>query len=210
MGAQGQIEQVFLNLLVHAEQYGSESPAKTICVSSSLIARRVMIEIGYSIPLNEQGAEIDPFEEGRSPDGAVGLGVCQGIIQSHGGEIRFRSGSGSDAIRMARFEIDLPIARETAHDPGPNVAHEARTAGPRSRPGADGAAGGSGLGRTAPVAGPVERTRASRGPGADGGSRGPDAAGSFRRGVLGRAAVGIGSQRLSGKNPRPCRFRSYW
>jgi signal transduction histidine kinase len=120
LGAQGQIEQVFLNLLVHAEQYGSESPAKTICVSSSLIARRVTIEIGYSIPLNEHGAEIDPFAEGRSPDGALGLGVCQGIIQSHGGEIRFRSGAGSDALRMARFEIDLPIAREMAHDAGAN------------------------------------------------------------------------------------------
>ncbi len=116
LGSQGQIEQVFLNLLVHAEQYGSESNAKTICVSSSIIARRVMIEIGYSIPLNEEGAEIDPFEDGRSPDGALGLGVCQGIIQSHGGEIRFRSGSGSDAIRMARFEIDLPIAREASHE----------------------------------------------------------------------------------------------
>jgi signal transduction histidine kinase len=126
LGVQGQIEQVFLNLLVHAEQYGSESPAKTICVSSSLIARRVMIEIGYSIPLNEQGAEIDPFAEGRSPDGALGLGVCQGIIQSHGGEIRFRGGSGTDALRMACFEIDLPVARESEHEAGPSVGQDAR------------------------------------------------------------------------------------
>jgi signal transduction histidine kinase len=124
MGAQGQMEQVFLNLLVHAEQYASESNAKTIGVSSSLIARRVMIEIGYSIPLNEQGAEIDPFSEGRSPDGALGLGVCQGIIQSHGGEIRFRSGPGSDGVRMARFEIDLPVARESEQgDAGGDAAH---------------------------------------------------------------------------------------
>lgn len=119
LGAQGQIEQVFLNLLVHAEQYASESSAKTICVSSSLIARRVMLEIAYSIPLNEYGAEIDPFAEGRSPDGALGLGVCQGIIQSHGGEIRFRGGTKADAIPMARFEIDLPVARETSHDVPP-------------------------------------------------------------------------------------------
>jgi signal transduction histidine kinase len=113
LGAQGQIEQVFLNLLVHAEQYASESPAKTICVSSTLIARRITVEIAYSVALNEHGVEIDPFAEGRSPDGTLGLGVCQGIIQSHGGEIRFRNGSKSDAIAMARFEIDLPIARES-------------------------------------------------------------------------------------------------
>lgn len=121
LGAQGQIEQVFLNLLVHAEQYATESAAKTVCVSSSVIARRVTIEIGYSIAQSEEGAEIDPFAEGRSPDGALGLGVCQGIIQGHGGEIRFRSGSKSDAIRMARFEIDLPISRESAHE----ARHEA-------------------------------------------------------------------------------------
>lgn len=120
LGSQGQIEQVFLNLLVHAEQYASESTAKTICVSSGLIARRVMVEIGYSIPLNEHGAEIDPFAEGRSPDGALGLGVCRGIIQSHGGEIRFRGGVKSETIRMARFEIDLPVARSAAHETQPN------------------------------------------------------------------------------------------
>jgi hypothetical protein len=48
--------------------------------------------------------------------------VCQGIIQSHGGEIRFRGVSGSDAIPMARFEIDLPIAREVPHDTAPHAA----------------------------------------------------------------------------------------
>ena len=122
LGSQGQIEQVFLNLLVHAEQYASESAARTICVSSGVIARLVTVEIGYSIPLNEQGAEIDPFAEGRSPGGALGLGVCQGIIQSHGGEIRFRGSAKGDAIRMARFEIDLPVARAAEHiaeTPGP-------------------------------------------------------------------------------------------
>ncbi|HML16597.1 MAG TPA: GAF domain-containing protein, partial [Bryobacteraceae bacterium] len=129
LGSQGQIEQVFLNLLVHAEQYASESAAKTIFVSSSVIARRVMIEIGYSIAQSEKGAEVDPFAEGRSRDGALGLGVCRGIIQSHGGEIRFRSGPAAEAIRMARFEIDLPIARESAHEVRREAPRSARKTG---------------------------------------------------------------------------------
>src|SRR5262249_30892758 len=36
LGSQGQMEQVFLNLLVHAEQYAAESTGKTITVSSSM------------------------------------------------------------------------------------------------------------------------------------------------------------------------------
>ena len=42
---------------------------------------------------------------------AVGLAVCQGIIQSHGGEIRFRTRPES-----ARFEIDLPLAPAAGDD----------------------------------------------------------------------------------------------
>jgi len=48
-----------------------------------------------------------PFAETE----AVGLAVCQGIIQSHGGAIRFRTRSGS-----ARFEIDLPLAPAAGED----------------------------------------------------------------------------------------------
>ena len=95
LGVQGQLEQVFLNLLVHAEQSAAEAPGKTIAVSSSVIASRVTVEIGYSVQSTEP--PLDPFSQG--------LAVCQGIVQSHGGEIRFRVRSGT-----ARFEVDLPVA----------------------------------------------------------------------------------------------------
>ncbi len=107
LGAQGQIEQVFLNLLVHAEQCAADGPAKSISVASSLIARRLTVEIAYPAAAKELESDA-AFLNGRSGEhGALGLGVCQGIIQSHGGEIRFGVYSGT-----ARFEIDLPIARE--------------------------------------------------------------------------------------------------
>lgn len=101
LGAQGQIEQVLLSLLVHAEQCAAAATAKTITVESSVLARRVLVEIAYSV----KDAPPDPFAETRSlENGGLGLAVCKGIIQTHGGEIRFTAQS-----MMARFEIDLPL-----------------------------------------------------------------------------------------------------
>jgi C4-dicarboxylate-specific signal transduction histidine kinase len=59
-GSHGQLEQVFLNLLVHAEQSLSDSSEKSIAIRSSVVARRVLVEIGYSGP---KGAA-DPFVPG--------------------------------------------------------------------------------------------------------------------------------------------------
>jgi CheY-like chemotaxis protein len=107
-GAQGQVEQVFLNLLVYAEQRASETASKTITIQTSVIAGRVLIEIGYSAPVlpAEDSTEPDPFSESRPPEmDALGMGVCQSIIRSHGGEIRFRARPGG-----GQFEVDLPPA----------------------------------------------------------------------------------------------------
>ena len=40
--------EVFLNLLVHAERYLSDSSEKSIVIRSSVVARRAVVEIGYS------------------------------------------------------------------------------------------------------------------------------------------------------------------
>lgn len=94
LGARVQLEQVFLNLLVHAGQCASQAPGKTITVVSSIAARRLAVEIAFATP--EDRTAGDPLAEG--------LGVCRGAIQSHGGEIRFQAGSG-----ISRFEVDLPL-----------------------------------------------------------------------------------------------------
>jgi signal transduction histidine kinase len=101
LGAQAQMEQVFLNLLVHAEQRAAEAATTALTVSSSIFAQRVLVDITYSTSLTEERKGAEALEEG-----ALGLGVCKGIIQSHGGEITFHARSGT-----ACFDVELPVAQ---------------------------------------------------------------------------------------------------
>jgi signal transduction histidine kinase/CheY-like chemotaxis protein len=119
LGAQGQIEQVFLNLLVHAEQSAAEHsrdvPSKTVTVSTSLMGGRVMVEIGYSARGDEE-SEADPFTESRSSGaGALSLDVCRSIVNSHGGGLHFTTRPG-----MASFEVDLPVVVRSDAPPDTN------------------------------------------------------------------------------------------
>ena len=125
LGAQGQMEQVFLNLLVHAEQSAADVPSKTVTVATSTIGGRVMVEIGYSARGDEE-PDADPFTESRtSGAGALSLGVCRSIVNSHGGGMRFTMRTG-----MACFEVDLPVTAargETPSDAGTAKSERALT-----------------------------------------------------------------------------------
>jgi signal transduction histidine kinase len=109
LGSPGQIEQVLLNLLVDAEKSAAEAKEKVITVSSSLLAKRVLVEISY--PLRSPDIRGDSTDGDHSGSGALGLGVCRGIIESHGGEFRVVRTSPA----QARFDIELPVieARQT-------------------------------------------------------------------------------------------------
>jgi len=115
LGNQSQLEQVMLNLLVHAEQSLAESPVKTIAVSSRVIARHVRISIDYSdhTHVSDQG---DPFQD--QPTGAdLGLQVCRAIVHGHGGEIRLLRNLTSGA----RFEVELPLHQYSQRTLGENL-----------------------------------------------------------------------------------------
>src|SRR5208283_1398131 len=103
LGSHGQLEQVFLNLLVHAEQSLSDSSEKSIAIRSSVVARRVLVEIGYSGPK----VAADPFVPGADEaSGGPGLGVCRSLITGHGGEIRLVQQASGDPA----FQVELPCA----------------------------------------------------------------------------------------------------
>jgi C4-dicarboxylate-specific signal transduction histidine kinase len=93
LGVEGQIEEVLLSLLVAAEQSAGRSTAKTLEVSSSLIAGRVVVEIHCP----EDAAEPAAVE--------ANLEVSRVIVQNLGGELRVRRPSGGMSL-----DLDLPIA----------------------------------------------------------------------------------------------------
>jgi signal transduction histidine kinase len=118
-GVESQIEQVFLNFLVYAEQRAADSPGKTIAVKTSVLAGRALVEIDYSPPLGAD-AEPDPFAEAASGNGAPTLEVCLGILRNHGGDARLRRLSG-----LCGFEIELPlisVPAEPVRSPDPTAA----------------------------------------------------------------------------------------
>jgi GAF domain-containing protein/CheY-like chemotaxis protein len=121
LGSHGQLEQVFLNLLVHAEQELSDANEKEISIHSSVVARRALVEISFSGP---KGAA-DPFVAGADEaSGGAGLGVCRSLITGHGGEIRLLQPVAGDPV----FQIELPCAPRDkagggAAENGRNGAH---------------------------------------------------------------------------------------
>jgi GAF domain-containing protein len=108
LGSQGQLEQVFLNLLVHAEQSLANAPQKAITVRTSVLAKRLVVEVAYT----GQVASRKPEEA------AAVLGVTRSVVAGHGGEVRLIEKSHADP----RFEVELPLttARErTPFAPSP-------------------------------------------------------------------------------------------
>jgi GAF domain-containing protein/CheY-like chemotaxis protein len=101
LGSQGQLEQVFLNLLVHAEQCLTAAPQKLITIRTSVFAKRLLVEITFTAPAGSSTVE----------DTAAVLGVTRSVIVGHGGEVRLIDKNNDDP----RFEVELPlIAKERA------------------------------------------------------------------------------------------------
>jgi GAF domain-containing protein len=100
LGSQGQLEQVFLNLLVHAEQALANAPRKVITVRTSVLAKRLLVEVAFTGQSVSRKAE----------ETAAVLGVTRSVIAGHGGEVRLIEKSHADP----RFEVELPLtaARE--------------------------------------------------------------------------------------------------
>ncbi|HUB82549.1 MAG TPA: GAF domain-containing protein [Bryobacteraceae bacterium] len=100
LGSQGQLEQVFLNLLVHAEQSLASAAQKVITVRTSVLGKRLVVEVAYT----GHPASRKPEET------AAVLGVTRSVVAGHGGEVRLIEKGHADP----RFEVELPLttARE--------------------------------------------------------------------------------------------------
>ncbi|MBZ5578905.1 MAG: GAF domain-containing protein [Acidobacteriia bacterium] len=99
LGSHGQLEQAFLTLLVHAEQSLAQAEQKTLTIRTSVLAKRLLVEVSFTAP-----------PDARTPqETAAVLGVTRGVITGHGGEVRLIEKNNAEPC----FEVELPVtARE--------------------------------------------------------------------------------------------------
>ncbi len=130
-GDSHQLQQVFINLLLNAEQAirnVRDRGTITLRTHSLTAPPRVRVEIsddGSGIPAEELVHIFEPFFTTKGPSEGTGLGlaVSRAIIKEHEGEIYAESPPGSGAT----FIVELP-AQEVEEKPaevGPTVGHEA-------------------------------------------------------------------------------------
>ena len=104
------MEQVMINLLENAAKYAP--PGSVIEVSASAGNKEVVVELadrGQGIPVGEEVRIFDKFYRAKpAREGGVGLGltICRGIIEAHGGRIWAENRTGGGAV--FRFAIPLP------------------------------------------------------------------------------------------------------
>lgn len=119
LGSQEQLEQVFLHLLVHAEQALAEAPQKPITIRSSVMAKRLLVEIAFG------GGPISH----HAPETAAVLGIARSVIAGHGGEVRLIEKNNAEP----RFEVELPLASRERAAAAPAQARARRPADPSRR-----------------------------------------------------------------------------
>jgi len=114
MGDPHQLHQVVLNLITNAQDamHATEGP-RMMVVSTSFDAasQRIRLEVsdtGPGIPADVRSRLFEPFFTTKPPGQGTGLGLslCQGIVESHGGRIQAESEEGKGAL----FRVELPVA----------------------------------------------------------------------------------------------------
>ena len=109
----GQLNQVFMNLLVNAAQSIPESG--NIHISSESDGQCITVRVadtGAGIPPEVMGRIFDPFftTKGVGKGTGLGLSISHGIIQKHGGTIEVESQVGDGTV----FTIRLPVENDNA------------------------------------------------------------------------------------------------
>lgn len=130
-GDGNQLEQVVLNLLINAEHAVDEAHPEgggSLSVSTEVAGGRVTLTIadnGVGIEAENLNKIFDPFfttkEEGKGT--GLGLSTSFGIVQAHGGDIRFRSRPGEGT----EVGVVLPLG-DAAPVPPPQEDRDARDA----------------------------------------------------------------------------------
>jgi PAS domain S-box-containing protein len=129
-----QLQQVLVNLVTNAQQalHDVAAPRQlTLTTRWDPVRSRVALEVadsGPGIPPEIQARLFEPFFTTKPPGVGTGLGLplCQGIIESHGGTMGVRSAPGQGTT----FWVELPVGVIPAHPPTPASQDEARATVP--------------------------------------------------------------------------------
>jgi len=136
-GNSGRLEQVFMNLLLNATQAftdTSEEADNLIRVSLRADGDHVIAEVsdnGPGIPPHLLGRIFDPFFTTKPVGVGTGLGlpICRGIVQTHGGEITIDSKPGHGAT----FTLTFPASKSSPIVPRKSDRVPQDMLGPRAR-----------------------------------------------------------------------------
>ncbi len=136
------IAQLLHNLLDNAVKYSPEGGTITVAIALQEGSVRVsVIDQGIGIPVEEQGKVFDRFYRAAaaravSRRGAgLGLAICQGIVEAHGGNIwlESRTGAGttvSFSLPVAPERLLRPTTSSSAASPAPAVSGRAGSPNP--------------------------------------------------------------------------------
>ena len=107
-GNVGEVEQIFLNLLINARQ--AMPDGGRIDISIEVIEDKAIVRVsdtGEGIPSGYLERIFDPFFTTREEEGGTGLGlsIIYGIIEKHNGRIDVESNEGLGTT----FELQLPV-----------------------------------------------------------------------------------------------------
>ena len=109
-----QIQEVFLNIILNAEQamLGAKGRGKLSIKTQETkgYIRISFVDDGPGIPAEHLGKLFNPFFTTRGDKGGTGLGlsICHGIVTEHGGRIYAKSKPG----KGTKFVVELPVITE--------------------------------------------------------------------------------------------------
>jgi two-component system NtrC family sensor kinase len=115
-GDSHQLMQIFLNLILNAEQAMREARDRgTLRIRLQKSSKSVAITFqddGPGIAADVLPNIFDPFYTTKRPGRGTGLGlsICKAILREHGGEIEASSGPGGGAV----FKVTLPVPDASA------------------------------------------------------------------------------------------------
>ena len=105
-GNVSEVEQIFLNLLINAQQAMPDGGRIDIELSTDGQTTTAMIsDTGEGIPEENIGRVFDPFFTTREENGGTGLGlsIIYSIVDKHNGEVSVKSEPGQGTTFVLRF-----------------------------------------------------------------------------------------------------------